>query len=312
MSKEGIDISHHQGNINFDKLKGNISFAMVRTSYGSFYEDRNYKQNINGLEKIGVPYGLYHFSYATNVNTAKKEAEGFLNIIKNYKPLYPVAIDIEKTDETSNVSRDTLIDITYTFCNEIEKHGYYVIIYSNLNYFDTMLNSDKLNKFDKWLAEWKDKPTYNKPFGMWQYTSKGKLPGISTNVDKDIAYKNYPQIIKENKLNNYVDTNNGCNDINYVVKKGDTLIGIAKKYGLNYIVLANYNNIKNPNLIYPNQVIKIPICDIKPSTYIVKKGDTLVGIAKKYNINWKTLYEKNKDVIGKNPNLIKPGQVLTL
>lgn len=309
MNKEGIDISHHQGNIDFEQLKGNISFAMVRTSYGSFYEDKNYRQNINGLEKIGVPYGLYHFSYATNVNMAKEEAKGFLNIIKNYKPLYPVAIDIEKTNETSNVARDTLIDIAYTFCSEIEKHGYYVIIYSNLNYFNTMLNSDKLNKYDKWLAEWKDKPTYNKPFGMWQYTSKGKLPGINTNVDKDISYKDYPTIIKENNLNNY---NDNCNDINYVVKKGDTLIGIAKKYGLNYKVLAEYNNINNPNLIYPNQIIKIPICDIKPDTYVVKKGDTLISIAKKYNLNWKKIYQKNKDVIGNNPNLIKPGQVLTL
>ena len=310
MNKKGIDISYHQGNVDFDKLKGNISFAMVRTSYGSFFEDKNYKKNISGLEKIGVPYGLYHFSYATNVNMAKEEAKGFLNIIKNYKPLYPVALDIERTNETENVSRDTLIDIVCTFCNILEEHGYYVIIYSNLNYFNTMLNSDKLNRYDKWLAEWRDKPTYDKPFGIWQYTSKGKLPGINTNVDMDISYKDYPTIIKDNNLNNYKD--NDCNDINYVVKKGDTLIGIAKKYGLNYMVLAEYNNIKNPNLIYPNQIIKIPICDIKPDTYVVKKGDTLIGIAKKYNMNWKTLYEKNKGIIGNNPNLIKPGQILVL
>ena len=77
MEKRGIDISHHQGDIDFDTLKGNIDFAMVRTSYGSFYEDKKYKQNILGLERVKIPYGLYHFSYATSVDSAKKEAEGF-------------------------------------------------------------------------------------------------------------------------------------------------------------------------------------------------------------------------------------------
>ena len=97
MERRGIDISHHQGTIDFNALKGNIDFAMVRTSYGAFYEDRNYKQNIAGLESIGVPYGLHHFSYATDVAGAKKEAEGFINLIKNYKPLYPVVIDMESS-----------------------------------------------------------------------------------------------------------------------------------------------------------------------------------------------------------------------
>ena len=82
MQKKGIDISHHQGDIDFDKLKGNIDFAMVRTSYGSFYEDKKYKRNIKELERVKIPYGLYHFSYATNVESAKKEATGFINIIK--------------------------------------------------------------------------------------------------------------------------------------------------------------------------------------------------------------------------------------
>ena len=308
--KGGIDISEHQGKIDFNKLKGNIDFAMVRCSYGFFHTDKLYKQNISGLESINVPYGLYHFSYATNAEEAKKEAKGFLNIIKNYKPLYPVAIDVEASNLTKNLSKKVLIEIVNTFCEIVEKAGYYVIIYANLNYFETKLNSSKLNNYDKWVAKWSNKLNYKA--GIWQYSSNGKLPGINTRVDLDKSFKDYPKIIKDNRLNNYKDGNNGSNSVNYVVKKGDTLIKIASKYGMNYKELAKYNNIANPNKIYPGQVIKIPSIDIKPTKYIVKKGDTLSKIAKKYNINWKTIYENNKDVIGNNPNKIYPGMVLKI
>lgn len=321
MGKKGIDISHHQGNIDFDKLKGNIDFAMVRTSYGAFYEDRKYKQNIAGLERIGVPYGLYHFSYATSIEGAKKEAEGFLNLIKNYKPTYPVVIDVEYSDRTANVRGDTLVDIASTFCKMVEDKGYYVMIYANLDYLNNKLNSSELNKYDKWLAQWSSKPTYNKPFGIWQYSSKGSMPGISGNVDLNISYKDYPAIIKEKRLNNYdgkVTEENGGNqetskEINYVVKKNDTLSGIASKYGTTYQKLASYNNISNPDKIYPGQIIKIPgNSSISPSTYVVKKSDTLSGIASKYGTTWQKLYEKNKSVIGNNPNKIYPGQILSI
>lgn len=266
MEKRGIDISHHQGNIDFDKLKGNIDFAMVRTSYGAFYEDKKYKQNIAGLEKIGVPYGLYHFSYATNVEEAKKEAEGFINVIKKYNPTYPVVIDIEHSDRTSNIRGDTLIEIANTICSMIENAGYYAMIYSNLSYFNDKLNDNSLDRYDKWLAEWKSIPTYDKPFGIWQYTSNGNVPGITGNVDLNISYKDYPSIIK-----NITPSK----EINYVVKKGDTLSSIASKYGTTYQKLASYNNISNPNKIYPGQIIKISgTTEIMPTTYVVKKGDT--------------------------------------
>ena len=167
MIKKGIDISHHQGDIDFNKLKGSIDFAIVRTSYGNFHLDKKYKRNIVGLESINVPYGLYHFSYATNKEEVKKEAQGFINIIKNYKPLYPVVIDIESSSRTENVKKDTLVDIANTFCKMVEDAGYYVMIYSNLYYFETKLNSNTLNKYDKWVAEWRDKLTYSGDCGMW-------------------------------------------------------------------------------------------------------------------------------------------------
>ena len=314
MEKRGIDISHHQGDIDFNKLKGNIDFAMVRTSYGSFYEDRKYKRNINGLERIGVPYGLYHFSYATSIEEAKKEAVGFINIIKKYNPTYPVVIDIESSNRTTNVKNDTLVDITDTICSMIENDGYYVMIYANLDYFNGKLNSSKLDRYDKWLAQWSSKPTYNKNFGIWQYSSKGTVPGITGNVDLNVSYKDYPSIINKNKKESEIGQDNITNDQNYVVKKGDTLTKIAKLYKTTYQNLASYNNISNPNKIYIGQIIKIPnsFDEVAPSKYIVKKGDSLTSIAKRYNKNWKSLYEDNKKVIGNNPNKIYPGQVLVI
>ncbi len=117
------------------------------------------------------------------------------------------------------------------------------------------------------------------------------------------------------KITAPAETNtSNSNDIVYTVVKGDTLSGIASKYGTTYQKLAEYNGISNPNLILVGQKIKIPNSNNSSSsiTYVVKSGDTLSGIASKYGMNWKDLYNKNKSVIGNNPNLIKPGQVLVI
>ena len=100
----------------------------------------------------------------------------------------------------------------------------------------------------------------------------------------------------------------------YVVVKGDTLSRIASLYGTTYQKLAEYNGIANPNLIYPGQHIRIPEASGKVETiiYVVKSGDTLSKIAKAYNTSWQKIYEDNKDVIGKNPNLIYVGQKLII
>ena len=105
-------------------------------------------------------------------------------------------------------------------------------------------------------------------------------------------------------------TNGDKTAITYTVKKGDTLSEIAMKYGTTYQELARINNIANPNLIYVGQVIKIN--GTAETTYTVKSGDTLSGIASRYGTTWQKIYEKNKSVIGNDPNLIKPGQILKI
>lgn len=201
MEFRGIDISHHQGEIDYTKLKSQIDFAIVRTSYGFFNEDRMYKVNISGLENNGIPYGLYHYSYARNLDEAKIEVEGFLNIAKNYNPTYPLIIDMEDADNwkanNGNPSNEMYVRICEYFCKRVEEAGYYAMIYANKNWFETKLNDSRLDRFDKWLAQWSSEPTYNKPFGIWQYTNNGQIDGINGRVDMNISYIDYPSVIGE-------------------------------------------------------------------------------------------------------------------
>ena len=132
------------------------------------------------------------------------------------------------------------------------------------------------------------------------------------------------EIIKSNNLTQYDNVDSVDNIVNnlttqnettYTVLKGDTLSQIASRYRTTYQKLAEYNNIKNPNLIYVGQTIRIPVIDntIKTQvTYTVKAGDTLSSIGEKYGISWKKIYAKNKETIGDNPDLIYAGQKLVI
>lgn len=207
MTWKGIDVSENNGELNWQEIKDSgIQFAIIRCSWGHFVEDKMLRRNVAECERVGMPYGLYHYSYATNTETMEEEATGLVNLIKQFRPLYPVYIDMEDADgykARQGVIDDNalLVEITRYTCRAIEAAGYYAGIYSNLNWFTTKLNSSELDPFDKWLAQWAQAPTFDKPFGMWQYTSDGVVPGSSPRTDMDIAYKDYPSIIRTLGLN---------------------------------------------------------------------------------------------------------------
>lgn len=257
-----------------------------------------YKRNIN--------IGCYWYTYAKTVEEAKMEANKFLEVIKNKEITYPLYLDIE--DNTlSNLSRDTLDSIVETFGKTIEDAGYYFGVYSNLNWFNNKLSGKKLNKkYDWWIAYWGDNPPSNIDYGVWQNTSKFDYRG--NNIDSDYCYKDYPSIIKKAKLN-HLDLSSNIKPNVYIVKKGDTLSKIASRYGLTYQYLASYNNISNPNLIYPGEVINIPNSKNQKRVYIVKKGDNLTKIANMFNTTVNNLVKLNNI---SNPNLIYPGQEIVI
>lgn len=203
---KGIDVSKHNGKIDWRKVANSgVRFAMIRASYGygdPKQIDPRLADNVAGCEANGIPYGFYHYSYATSVEDAKQEALFFLQVIKGSNPSMPVVFDIEDPSQ-ANLSRELLTDMCLAFCNTLEAWGYYAAIYTNLDWVRNRLDMSRLSKVDLWLAQWAAAPTYDGDFGMWQYSAKGKISGIAGDVDMNIAYKDYPAIIKKAGLNGW-------------------------------------------------------------------------------------------------------------
>lgn len=171
---------------------------------------------------------------------------------------YPIVIDIEDKEQLKLNNRQRT-DIVKAFCGEIEKHGYYAMFYCNANWLRNYLFKDELlPKYDLWLAQWNvSGPSVS--CGIWQRTDKGAISGINGNVDLNVAYKNYPEIIKSKGLNGF-SKSTASNYFNYTVKKGDTLWAIAQRYlgsGYKYKEIKDLNTL-NSDMIYAGQIIKIP------------------------------------------------------
>ena len=206
MKNLGIDVSTFQGAINWQRVKGiGIKFAMIRAGFGRFELDNRFLQNYLNAKTNDIPVGVYHYTYANNTTRAKQEANFVINYLKDKKLEYPVAFDIEDKSLLS-LSKSELTKITDTFCKTLEKAGYYVVIYSYKDFLENKLDMKKLSRYDVWLAQWSKEPTYKGPYGMWQFSDDGRVPGIVGPVDLDYAFKDYPSIMKNNNLNGYSKT----------------------------------------------------------------------------------------------------------
>ncbi|MBQ8787760.1 MAG: glycoside hydrolase family 25 protein [Oscillospiraceae bacterium] len=209
MKFKGIDVSHHNGIIDWDKVKADgIEFAILRCGYGrkSIKQiDRQFERNYSECKRIGMPVGVYHYSYAKTAEDARLEADFMLELISGKQFEYPVIFDIEDKGQEA-IGKKILTDITVAFCEKIEKAGYYVSIYSNPDWFVNKLELERLKDYDKWLAHWVKTPKWGSEFGgLWQYSDSGKVNGIETAVDMNISYRDYPSIIKRAGLNGYCD-----------------------------------------------------------------------------------------------------------
>lgn len=217
--KKGIDVSSYQGRIDWTKVKPFIDFAIIRCGYGSDFrsqDDVYFERNTKLCQELNIPYGTYLYSYATNLDEAKSEVEHTLRLIKDKYLEYPVFLDVESKRQMA-LPKEDLIEIVKYYCEELEKNGYYVGIYSNLYRFRSNLDSSELDAFDKWVAEWNDEFTYKGKAGMWQNTSYEEIAGIRGRVDGDIAFYDYPKIIKEKGLNHLEDEDND------LLKKGEDI-----------------------------------------------------------------------------------------
>lgn len=265
--KNGIDVSKHNGNINFAAVKAaGIEFAMIRAGYGWTTEDQKFEQNVNGFTAAGIPVGAYWFLYCTTVEEAIKNADKCIEVLSKFKGkfTYPIGCDYEYDSDRyseqegkrqTKASRTAMIE---AFCDRLEEAGYYVSLYLNKDYIVNKVNYSDLTQFDLWLAHWGVEKPY-RDCGMWQNSSKLKIAG--TTFDSDIAYKNYEKIIRGAELNHTTKasapTPKPVKFQTYYVRKGDTLSGIARRFGTTVRQLADDNNIKNVNLIYVAQPLKI-------------------------------------------------------
>lgn len=204
---KGIDVSEWQGTIDWRKVKDSgVQFALLRSSLThqnrfELADDDSFRTNVLEAYKNDIHIGAYHYSCAKTIEQGREEAKYFIEKLKPYFGMLdmPVFLDIEDPKQWA-LSDETLIGICKVWGEEVEKAGYYFGIYSSLNYMDR-LNVSELERYDRWLAQLYDHPTYKGDFGIWQYSWKGKVPGINANVDLDISYKDYPTIIYEAGLN---------------------------------------------------------------------------------------------------------------
>lgn len=203
----GIDVSRWQGGIDFHKVKAaGIDFVIIKAggSDAGFYTDKNFHLNVAGAMDAGLDFGFYYFvgPKCTSLNAGIADAERFYNIIKGYQPTYPVYIDFEAPGAGN---RQGNTNACIGFCDYMEKKGYYAGIYaSDISGFKDRLYKDQLLRFDKWVAKYSSyEPKMIPNWGIWQYSSKGRVDGIKGNVDMNRSRNNYPYIIRSHHLNGF-------------------------------------------------------------------------------------------------------------
>ena len=193
-----IDVSAHQGQIDWGEVKKHIDGAIIRCGYGQdivSQDDKRFIQNVEACIKHNIPFGIYLYSYAKTVEAAKSEAAHVLRLLKPYKNelSYPVYYDLEEAGTENGAVERALI-----FGDIIEAEGYWCGIYANQYWWQTHLKNG-LDRFTKWVAKYSDsKPSgISGTYDIWQYSSKGYVPGIEGNVDMNICYRDFPAVIKK-------------------------------------------------------------------------------------------------------------------
>ena len=195
-----IDVSYHQGKIDWSVVKKQVDGVIIRCGYGSDYtsqDDKRFKENIEACIKYNIPFGVYLYSYAKTVNAAKSEANHVLRLLEPYKDKlsYPVYLDLEEDGTEAGAVERAIV-----FGDIIEKAGYWCGVYANQYWWNTYLK-DGLDRFTKWVARYSSIPPsgISGTYDIWQYSSMGQVPGIKGYVDMNICYRDFPIEIRGKK-----------------------------------------------------------------------------------------------------------------
>lgn len=196
-----IDVSVYQGKIDWIEAKKHIDGVIIRCGYGSDHtdqDDKRFEENVEACIKHDIPFGVYLYSYAKTIEKAKSEAAHVIRLLKPYKDKisYPVYYDLEEAGTEQGAVERALV-----FGEIIEAEGYWCGIYANQYWWRTYLK-DGLDRFTKWVAKYSnEKPSgISGTYDIWQYSSRGSVPGIEGNVDMNVCYRDFPSEIKKENL----------------------------------------------------------------------------------------------------------------
>lgn len=189
----GIDVSEFQSDIDWYKVKnsGKADFAIIRAGYGKEYDQKDYRfdQNARSAQAAGMDFGIYWYSYAMDVESARLEAEVCMSMLDGYSFTYPVFFDIEERSQRDGLTPYQFSQIVDTFCSTLEENGYTAGIYSFGSMLETKLYDNIIEKYAIWVAEYDSAvKVYKGDYDIWQYSSSGLVDGISTIVDLNYCY----------------------------------------------------------------------------------------------------------------------------
>lgn len=198
----GVDVSKWQYDINWKKVAAaGVDYAIIRLGYrgtapeGNCAMDPYFEQNINGALEAGLQVGVYYFTQAITVQEAIEEANIVIDALRGYNVTFPVVYDTEYREDgrANDLSNELRTACAKAFCDTILAAGYTPAVYSSTNWSILDINLEELRKYDLWYAYYGNPEDLYYPYEytMWQYTDKGKVDGISTNVDLNISFIDY-------------------------------------------------------------------------------------------------------------------------
>lgn len=219
---KGVDISYANGNIDLGKVKAaGYDYVMIRCGYGSdllTQDDAQFEANVRKAESLGLPWGVYLYSYATCKAEALSEVQHVKRLLKGKKPTMPIALDVEDSAYYTRhgcFNKATITEVVRTFIEGIRKAGYYPMIYTGIYWLAEYIDKSVYMSCDLWIAQWNHTCQYTGDnLGMWQYGGEvnylesNSISGVGV-IDKDICYRDYPTIIKNGGYNGWTKGSGG-------------------------------------------------------------------------------------------------------
>ena len=241
---KGIDVSYHNGTIDWKKVKqSEVEYAIIRCGYGTndkSQDDKKWEENVKGCVDNNIPYGVYLYSYADTVEKASSEADHAIRLLQGKKLKYPVYYDLEEDKLRDKISKKTIADIAQTFCDKLSAKGYTVGIYANKDWFTNYLTDSRFNNWTKWVAQYNTVCNYQGKYDMWQCSSTGRVPGISGNVDLNYSYSPFENSYGGGNTNNGGTTTKYSDGLNEI--EGELYYFKNNRIDTSYSGLAQYGN----------------------------------------------------------------------